>query len=101
MLHNRVPVSIDGIRLDCFEAGREYEVGNLTAAVLLAEGWAEPLPFDAPALPVVSEEPIKIERRPKSDSATPANLIREMWPPSLDQAIAADLRRRRLSRPRK
>jgi hypothetical protein len=41
-------VEIDGIRLDSFEVGLEYEVGNTVAAVFLAEGWAEPTPLDAP-----------------------------------------------------
>jgi len=39
---------IDGIRLDCFEVGVEYEVGNTVAALLLVERWAEPVPLDAP-----------------------------------------------------
>src|SRR5262245_29009931 len=40
--------STDGVRLDFFSVGQEYEVGNTTAAYLLAEGWAEPVPLDAP-----------------------------------------------------
>ena len=42
-------VSIDGLRLDGFEAGLQYEVGTLLGAYLLAEGWAEPVPDDEPA----------------------------------------------------
>jgi hypothetical protein len=45
--------SIDGIRLDCYEIGQEYEVGNSIGALLLAEGWAEPVPLDAPPMPAL------------------------------------------------
>ena len=38
--------SIDGLRLDLFEPGVEYEVGNLLGALLLAERWAEPATFE-------------------------------------------------------
>jgi hypothetical protein len=41
-------VDIDGIRLDWFEVGIEYDVGTTVAVVFLAEGWAEPVPLDAP-----------------------------------------------------
>ena len=41
--------SLDGIRLDHFAIGGEYEVGNCIGALLLAEGWAEPVSLDAPA----------------------------------------------------
>ena len=41
---------IDGVRLDLFEVGFQYEVGNLIGAVLLAENWAEPVPSEDPAL---------------------------------------------------
>ena len=40
--------SIDGIRLDYFAVGREYDVGNSIASLFLAEGWAEPVPLDSP-----------------------------------------------------
>jgi hypothetical protein len=50
---------IDGIRLDLFERGQEYDVGNTLAALLLAEGWAEPVPLDAPKPfePFTKEDP--------------------------------------------
>ena len=34
---------VDGITVDAFEVGREYEVGPSLGAVLLAERWAEPV----------------------------------------------------------
>ena len=40
--------SIDGVRLDVFVVGEEYSVGNAIAALMLAEGWAVPVPLDAP-----------------------------------------------------
>jgi hypothetical protein len=33
---------VDGISLDAFEVGREYEVSTRLGALFLAEGWAEP-----------------------------------------------------------
>jgi hypothetical protein len=43
---------VDGIELDGFVAGHEYLFGNSLGALLLAEGWAEPVPLDAPATAV-------------------------------------------------
>jgi hypothetical protein len=34
---------VDGIALDTFEVGLEYDVGTRMGALLLAEGWAEPV----------------------------------------------------------
>jgi hypothetical protein len=85
----RLPISgIDGIRLDRFEVGAEYEVGNTTAALLLAEGWAEPVPLDAPAPaePFVSEEPID----PTPLLRQRHDLVRKMHQPTTVRAKAAD-----------
>src|SRR6476469_8043356 len=41
---------VDGIRLDRFVPAMEYEVGNMLGGLLLAEGWAELVPSDEPAL---------------------------------------------------
>jgi hypothetical protein len=41
--------SIDGVCLDCFHVGQDCEVGNSIGALFLAEGWAEPVPLDAPS----------------------------------------------------
>jgi hypothetical protein len=40
---------IDGVRLDYFEVGYQYEVGSLIGAFMLTERWAEPVAPDAPA----------------------------------------------------
>jgi len=48
MLRRPQETCIDGVRLDHFEPGLEYEVGSSFATLLCAEGWAEPL---EPALP--------------------------------------------------
>jgi hypothetical protein len=34
---------VDGITLDKFEVGREYDVSTRLGALFLAEGWAEPV----------------------------------------------------------
>src|SRR5947207_15794379 len=91
---------IDGIRLDCFSLGSDYDVGNTIGALFLAEGWAEPIPLDAPAF----SEPlsggdgfVKVIR----DRAHPRNLIRQTHPPYLDvQQTAADLQKGRRRRSR-
>jgi nitrous oxide reductase len=36
--------SVDGIDLDRYRVGVEYEVGTTTGAFFLAEGWAVPVP---------------------------------------------------------
>jgi hypothetical protein len=85
--------SIDGIRLDCYEVGCEYEVGNCVGALLLAEEWAEPVPLDAPKppTPFTVDDPFDSHRL-YGDANQPVNLIRENSPPYLDRAIAADFR---------
>ena len=70
--------SIDGIRLAHLFPGHEYEVGNLVGALLLAEGWAEPI-VEAEHPPPGRVRPARtltIARRP--------NLIREIFPPYFD-----------------
>ena len=85
---------IDGIRLDRFVPGQQYEVGAAIAAVFLAERWAEPVNDALPALAIPLRE---IEADAKQ---TPANLVREIYPPYYDgpAAFAADRRRRRRSK---
>jgi len=41
---------IDGVQLDRFAPGQQYELGQLLASCLLSEGWAEPVAFDAAPL---------------------------------------------------
>ena len=60
--------------------------------MLLAEGWAEPVGVDEPAISEVA-----------ADTSSLPNLIREIYPPYYDapNALAADRRsRRRRRRPR-
>jgi hypothetical protein len=59
--------SIDGLALDGFAVGAEYEVGNTLAALFLAEGWAEPV-----------------------DKTAAPNLVKEQVPPYLNRDLAAD-----------
>ena len=97
----RPPVSsIDGIRLDRFEPGNQYEVGNSIGAVFLAEGWAIPVPLDSPVDPV-GKVPFDANdpydpRPPYSDD--PSNLKRESDPPYLNRDVAADSKRRKRRR---
>jgi hypothetical protein len=95
----RPPIeSVDGVRLDCFELGGEYEVGNSLGALFLAEGWAEPMPLDSPqpSLPF-SESDAYLPNVSKTDE--PPNLIRESHPPFLEHLDrAADYQFRRKPR---
>ena len=78
-----------------FIPGQQYEVGNSLGALMLAEGWAEPVASDEPAvlIPLSEFEPDSL--------VAPPNLVREIYPPYYDGpfALAADRRRRRRSRP--
>ena len=67
---------IDGMRLDRFTPGHQYEVTASLAALFLAERWAEPLTGAPPALAIA-----------RSDT--------DVDPPSFDlpAALAADGRR--------
>jgi len=87
---------IDGVQLDQFEPGQQYEVGNIFGALLLAEGWAEPVDDPAPALVI----PLS-ELEPEAAEPLPANLIRESIPPYYHEprALALDRRRRQRNRP--
>jgi hypothetical protein len=81
---------IDGIQLDRFMPGSQYEVGSRLGSLFLAEGWAEPVQSDEPALAI----PVS-ELETKHDPAAPRNLVREICPPYYDgpSALAADRRR--------
>ena len=84
---------IDGIRLDCFQLGLEYEVGNSVGALLLAEGWAEPIPLDAarPPVPFGPGDPFEMR---VLDHADPPNLKKEPESPFWEREIAADAAKR-------
>jgi hypothetical protein len=71
---------IDGIRLDHFRVGDQYEVGTALGAVFLAEGWAVPVPDDVP----VPARGVEYQA-----STTPPNLIRESYRPTTRNASAA------------
>ncbi len=87
--------SIDGIRLDRFQLGAEYELGSSLGSLFLSEGWGVPVVHDAVAR---SPEP----ESKAADSADPPNLQRETYPPfvdeNLERDIAADAARRRIIR---
>jgi hypothetical protein len=83
------PVDIDGVRLDYFVVGNEYDVGSLLGGVLLVEGWAELV--DEQSAPAI--HPRAFDAR---TWANPPNLIREFFPPYYDAppSLAVDRRRR-------
>jgi|SRR5581483_391613 len=87
--------SMDGVRLDHFATGEQYEVGDTLGAYMLAEGWAEPAPSDEPT-PAISRS----ELDPEIDPAMPPNLQREIYPSYYDgpPALATDRRRVRRRR---
>jgi len=74
---------IDGMRLDRFVPGHQYEVTASLAARFLAERWAEPLTGAPPALAI-----------PRSDDTV---RLPSFDPPA---ALAADRRRRRYANTR-
>jgi hypothetical protein len=91
--------SIDGIRLDHFEPGLMYEVGNTLGALMLAEQWAEPVTDEEPALLVPLSQAEAFSDC--VDELAPSNLVREVVPPYFDHlAASGDLERRRRSRGR-
>ena len=91
---------IDGIQVGGFEVGKVYELGTSTAAVLLAEGWAEPVPLDEPPLPQPFSENDPLAPAGYRDADAPRNLTREHYPPYLDERSEATAIERR-KRPRR
>jgi hypothetical protein len=89
--------SIDGIRLDLFEPGGEFEVGPTLAALLLVEGFAEPVDAEpSPPLETRPDPPPPVASR----DSMPPNLYREDSPPYLDRELATDQNRPHRSRRR-
>jgi hypothetical protein len=82
---------IDGLRLDHFLPGQQYEVGNTLGALFLSEGWAEPVDDPEPALVI----PLRDLAADASESFPP-NLIRDIYPPYYRDrpTVAMDRRRR-------
>lgn len=91
---------IDGARLDGFQVGLEYEVGNSIGALLLAEGWAEPVALDAPKpiVPFSDNDPYDSRQlyQLRGSSSTP---VRKVDGPVDERDVAADMFRFR-RRPR-
>src|SRR5262245_14426983 len=92
---------IDGIDLRRFVPGLQYDVGNQIGALMLAEGWAEPVADDQASAtpgPFSEDDPFVscvIDRN------NPPNLVRETYPPYVDDLPdpANDPEQRRRSPP--
>lgn len=89
---------IDGVQLEHFVVGEQYDVGATVGALLLAEGWAIPCDEVAAAIvPFSDADPFVIR---VANGQTPPNLIRETYPPSADGiTLAGEFERRRRPRP--
>src|SRR5947208_326989 len=88
---------VDGIDLRRFVPGEQYDVGNLLAELMVAEGWAEPLADDEPAPVVPFSDADPFVSRVIRES--PPNLARDIYPPSLGSlSLASDLERRKRGR---
>jgi hypothetical protein len=84
---------IDGVQLDGFHVGQEYDVGPSLGAVFLCEGWAEQVDDQTPPRLI---PPRKSKRVAAFDEPVPPNLVRDTSPPSYEgRAIAMDRSRRR------
>ena len=93
-------LSVDGVRLDRYELGNQYEVGNSLGALLLAEGWAEPVSEQEPALLMPFSEADPFADPPYRYVDAPRNLVREHYPPYLNDRpdVVLDFKRRRKPR---
>src|SRR5712672_858426 len=101
MVQRPTSSSIDGIQLDRFELGDQYEMGNQLGSLFLAEGWAEPMPIDEPASPLLFSDNDLFTTK-VLDSHNPANLVRELYPPYWHERLPAPgFGRRRRTRPRR
>ena len=82
---------IDGVRLHLFVPGHQYDVGTTLGMLFLAEGWGEPAEGNGPAMVIPIDEFCADQPR-----RGPRNLIREIYPPYVDElpSMAADRRRR-------
>jgi hypothetical protein len=87
---------IDGMRLDRFMPGHQYEVAASLAALFIAEEWAEAVTGAPPALA------IPLNEFSADADATSPSLVREVYPPHYDgpAAVAADRRDRDRSKTR-
>lgn len=87
---------IDGMRLDRFMPGHQYEVGASLAALFLAEQWAEPVTGAPPVLA------IPLNEYSGDAGAAPPKPVREIYPPRYGgpAAVAPDRRDRDRSKTR-
>jgi hypothetical protein len=92
VVHRPSVNKIDGLPLDAFEPGRDYEMGNQLAAVFVAEGWGVPAPLDDPP-PIVPFGP--------DDPYDPRPLYRERLPTTHTRDRSNDSKRRPRGRRRK
>ena len=92
IIHQPTLACIDGVRLDLFAPGFQYEVGHTLGAYLVAEGWAVPVDDAQPAVP-----PPFTELDADEDEPPLPNLRREFFPPYYEgpPSLATDRRRRR------
>jgi hypothetical protein len=83
---------VDGIALDGYTVGGEYEFGNSLASLFLAEGWAEPVELDAPGPPepFSADDPFGTSTL---DRNSPPNLVKEQVPPFFERDLAHDFSR--------
>ena len=86
---------IDGLRLDYFELGCQYEVGNMLGALMLAEAWAEPVASDERALIIPIGDVIADSDKSPASQPDPRGA-----PTLLRRSPAMALDQRRRSRPR-
>jgi hypothetical protein len=100
IVHKPTVSSIDGVRVDYFEVGLQYELGNSLAAVMLAEGWAFPVALDE-VVPTMFTDADPFTEPPYRDRDSPPNLSREHYPPYLDSVTGIAAERERRRRPRK
>jgi hypothetical protein len=95
IIHQPQESCIDGMQLDRFVPGFEYEVGSTLGAYLLAMGWAEPPASDELATPTSVTD----MQDDEAENLKPSNLHREFYPPYYDgPQIALDRRRLRRRR---
>jgi hypothetical protein len=86
--------NIDGVDLSHFFVGGEYDVGHPLSALLVVEGWAEPLSGDGPQQPAPfgPDDPFTTSLL---DRSNPPKLVKEQFPTEVPRHKVADLSRRR------
>src|SRR5437870_4755945 len=89
---------IDGIKLDGFKVGVQYEVGTTLGSLFLAEGWAVPVDSIEPAVLIPLSE-FAPDRRKSGTTPTPKD--RDMFPPYYDTPLAFAADHQRKKRPRR